>query len=77
MSDICRPRIDLQLVQRFLRIQKVFFPSWSSQNVLMFMTLLCVTLLGELSGLWGMGQSLGLGVLSLALAGGSVFPFPL
>ncbi|XP_038193312.1 lysosomal cobalamin transporter ABCD4 [Arvicola amphibius] len=43
-----RPRIDLQLVQRFLRIQKVFFPSWSSQNVLMFMTLLCVTLLEQL-----------------------------
>ncbi|XP_016818971.1 lysosomal cobalamin transporter ABCD4 isoform X1 [Cricetulus griseus] len=43
-----RPRLDLQLVQRFLRIQKVFFPSWSSQNVLMFMTLLCVTLLEQL-----------------------------
>ncbi|XP_052041384.1 lysosomal cobalamin transporter ABCD4 isoform X1 [Apodemus sylvaticus] len=43
-----RPRLDLQLVQRFVRIQKVFFPSWSSQNVLMFMTLLCVTLLEQL-----------------------------
>lgn len=32
---------------------------------------------GWVSGLWGMGQSLGLGVLSLALARGSVFPFPL
>ncbi|EDL81521.1 rCG20670, isoform CRA_c [Rattus norvegicus] len=43
-----RPRLDLQLVQKFIRIQKVFFPSWSSQNVLMFMTLLCVALLEQL-----------------------------
>ncbi|XP_012872884.1 PREDICTED: ATP-binding cassette sub-family D member 4 isoform X1 [Dipodomys ordii] len=43
-----RPRLDLQFLQRFLRIQKVLFPSWSSQNVLMFLTLLFVTLLEQL-----------------------------
>ncbi|KFO24247.1 ATP-binding cassette sub-family D member 4 isoform X2 [Fukomys damarensis] len=43
-----RAKLDLQLVQRFLRIQKVLFPSWSSQNVLMFLTLLCVALLEQL-----------------------------
>uniref|UniRef100_A0A8C6W9E4 ATP-binding cassette, sub-family D member 4 n=1 Tax=Nannospalax galili TaxID=1026970 RepID=A0A8C6W9E4_NANGA len=48
ITDFCRPRLDLRLVQRFLRIQKVCFPSWSSQNVLMFLTLLCVTLLEQL-----------------------------
>jgi ATP-binding cassette subfamily D (ALD) protein 4 len=42
-----RPRLDLQFLQRFLRIHKVLFPSWSSQNVLMYLTLLCVALLGE------------------------------
>uniref|UniRef100_A0A2K5CIV1 ABC transmembrane type-1 domain-containing protein n=1 Tax=Aotus nancymaae TaxID=37293 RepID=A0A2K5CIV1_AOTNA len=42
-----RPRLDLQFLQRFLQIQKVLFPSWSSQNALMFLTLLCLTLLGE------------------------------
>ncbi|XP_062037189.1 lysosomal cobalamin transporter ABCD4 isoform X2 [Lepus europaeus] len=43
-----RPRLDLQFLQRFLRIQKVLFPSWSAQNVLMFLTLLCVALLEQL-----------------------------
>uniref|UniRef100_A0A8C2V529 ATP binding cassette subfamily D member 4 n=2 Tax=Chinchilla lanigera TaxID=34839 RepID=A0A8C2V529_CHILA len=42
------PKLDLQFLQRFLRIQKVLFPSWSSQNVLMFLTLLCVALLEQL-----------------------------
>ncbi|XP_049626496.1 lysosomal cobalamin transporter ABCD4 isoform X1 [Suncus etruscus] len=43
-----RPRLDLLFLQRFLQIQKVLFPSWSSQNVLMFLTLLCVALLEQL-----------------------------
>ncbi|XP_039088213.1 lysosomal cobalamin transporter ABCD4 isoform X3 [Hyaena hyaena] len=43
-----RPRLDLQFLQRFLKIQKVLFPSWASQNVLMFLTLLCVALLEQL-----------------------------
>ncbi|KAM5272871.1 lysosomal cobalamin transporter ABCD4 isoform 2-T2 [Ctenodactylus gundi] len=43
-----RPKLDLQFLHRFLGIQKVLFPSWSSQNVLMFLTLLCVTLLEQL-----------------------------
>ncbi|ELV09887.1 ATP-binding cassette sub-family D member 4 [Tupaia chinensis] len=43
-----RPRLDLRFLQRFLRIQKVLFPSWSSQNALMFLTLLCVALLEQL-----------------------------
>ncbi|XP_032338249.1 ATP-binding cassette sub-family D member 4 isoform X2 [Camelus ferus] len=43
-----RPRLDLQFLQRFLQIQKVLFPSWSSQNSLIFLTLLCVALLEQL-----------------------------
>ncbi|XP_019344253.1 lysosomal cobalamin transporter ABCD4 isoform X5 [Alligator mississippiensis] len=43
-----RPQLDLKFLQRFLRIQAVLFPKWSSQNVLMFLTLLCVTLLEQL-----------------------------
>ncbi|XP_070325724.1 lysosomal cobalamin transporter ABCD4 isoform X3 [Odocoileus virginianus] len=43
-----RPRLGLQFLQRFLQIQKVLFPSWSSQNALMFLTLLCVALLEQL-----------------------------
>uniref|UniRef100_A0A8D0HCL1 ATP binding cassette subfamily D member 4 n=1 Tax=Sphenodon punctatus TaxID=8508 RepID=A0A8D0HCL1_SPHPU len=42
------PRLDLQFLQRFLRIQAVLFPKWSSQNVLMFVTLLGVALLEQL-----------------------------
>uniref|UniRef100_A0A3Q1HWM8 ATP-binding cassette, sub-family D (ALD), member 4 n=1 Tax=Acanthochromis polyacanthus TaxID=80966 RepID=A0A3Q1HWM8_9TELE len=37
-----------RFVQRFCSIQKVLFPSWSSQSVLMFGTLLCVTLTEQL-----------------------------
>uniref|UniRef100_A0A4X1THT1 ATP binding cassette subfamily D member 4 n=1 Tax=Sus scrofa TaxID=9823 RepID=A0A4X1THT1_PIG len=43
-----RPRLDLQFLQRFLQIQKVLFPAWSSQNALMFLTLVCVALLEQL-----------------------------
>ncbi|XP_044780672.1 lysosomal cobalamin transporter ABCD4 isoform X3 [Bubalus bubalis] len=43
-----RPRLDLQFLQRFLQIQKVLFPSWSSQSALMFLILLCVALLEQL-----------------------------
>ncbi|XP_007939612.2 lysosomal cobalamin transporter ABCD4 [Orycteropus afer afer] len=43
-----RPRLDLQFLQRFLKIQKILFPSWSSQSTLMFLTLLCVALLEQL-----------------------------
>ncbi|XP_011926233.1 PREDICTED: ATP-binding cassette sub-family D member 4 isoform X5 [Cercocebus atys] len=43
-----RPRLDLQFLHRFLQILKVLFPSWSSQNALMFLTLLCLTLLEQL-----------------------------
>nr|XP_026256619.1 ATP-binding cassette sub-family D member 4 isoform X2 [Urocitellus parryii] len=43
-----RPKLDLHFLHRFLRIQKVLFPSWSSQNVLMFLTLLCVALMEQL-----------------------------
>lgn len=42
-----RPKLDWRFVQRFCSIQKVLFPSWTSQNVLMFGTLLCVTLTGN------------------------------
>ncbi|XP_023402128.1 lysosomal cobalamin transporter ABCD4 isoform X2 [Loxodonta africana] len=43
-----RPRVDLQFLQRFLQIQKVLFPSWSSQSALMFLTLLCMVLVEQL-----------------------------
>uniref|UniRef100_A0A5F8H551 ATP binding cassette subfamily D member 4 n=1 Tax=Monodelphis domestica TaxID=13616 RepID=A0A5F8H551_MONDO len=43
-----RPRLDLQFLRRFLKIQSILFPYCSSQNVLMFLTLLCVTLLEQL-----------------------------
>nr|XP_004649471.3 lysosomal cobalamin transporter ABCD4 isoform X2 [Jaculus jaculus] len=43
-----RPRLDLQFVYRFMKIQKILFPSWSSRNVLMFLTLLCVALMEQL-----------------------------
>ncbi|RXM29889.1 ATP-binding cassette sub-family D member 4, partial [Acipenser ruthenus] len=42
------PKLDLQFVRRLCRIQKILFPSCSSQNVLMFGTLLFVTLLAQL-----------------------------
>uniref|UniRef100_A0A673BVJ6 ABC transporter domain-containing protein n=1 Tax=Sphaeramia orbicularis TaxID=375764 RepID=A0A673BVJ6_9TELE len=55
-SDVfpCRPvhssrlKLDWKFVQRFCSIQKVLFPSWSSQSVLMFGTLLGVTLSEQL-----------------------------
>ncbi|XP_076979158.1 lysosomal cobalamin transporter ABCD4 isoform X2 [Tamandua tetradactyla] len=43
-----RPKLDLQFLLRFLQIQKVLFRSSSSQNFLMFLTLLCVALLEQL-----------------------------
>ncbi|KAM6202837.1 lysosomal cobalamin transporter ABCD4 isoform 1-T1 [Rhynchocyon petersi] len=43
-----RPKLGLQFLQRFLQIQKVLFPSWSSPNSLMFLTLLGVALLEQL-----------------------------
>ncbi|KAM4633388.1 lysosomal cobalamin transporter ABCD4 [Polymixia lowei] len=43
-----RPQLDWKFVQRFCSIQKVLFPSWTSQNVLMFATLLGVTLTEQL-----------------------------
>ncbi|XP_029351907.1 lysosomal cobalamin transporter ABCD4 isoform X1 [Echeneis naucrates] len=43
-----RPKLDWTFVQRFCSIQKVLFPSWSSQSVLMFGTLLVVTLTEQL-----------------------------
>ncbi|XP_059817952.1 ATP-binding cassette sub-family D member 4 isoform X1 [Hypanus sabinus] len=43
-----RPKLDLLLVKRFFRIQAILFPSWSSQSVLMFATLLFVALLEQL-----------------------------
>lgn len=43
-----RPRLDLQFLQRFLQIQRILFPSCSSQNTVMFLTLLGVALLEQL-----------------------------
>ncbi|KAK0138443.1 ATP-binding cassette sub-family D member 4 [Merluccius polli] len=43
-----RLQLDWRFVQRFLSIQKVLFPSWSSQSVLMFGTLLVITLTEQL-----------------------------
>uniref|UniRef100_A0A8C7YXT1 Nuclear receptor coactivator 7 n=1 Tax=Oryzias sinensis TaxID=183150 RepID=A0A8C7YXT1_9TELE len=42
------PKLDWRFVQRFCSIQKVLFPSWTSQSVLMFGTLLVVTLTEQL-----------------------------
>lgn len=42
-----RPKLDWKFVQRFCSIQQVLFPTWSSQSVLMFGTLLFVTLTGK------------------------------
>uniref|UniRef100_A0AAQ5ZM04 ABC transporter domain-containing protein n=1 Tax=Amphiprion ocellaris TaxID=80972 RepID=A0AAQ5ZM04_AMPOC len=46
-SPYLRLQLDWKFVQRFCSIQKILFPSWSSQSVLMFGTLLCVTLTGN------------------------------
>uniref|UniRef100_UPI00398EAC5A lysosomal cobalamin transporter ABCD4 n=1 Tax=Pristiophorus japonicus TaxID=55135 RepID=UPI00398EAC5A len=43
-----RPKLDLLFVRRFCHILAVLFPSWSSQSVLMFATLLSVALLEQL-----------------------------
>ncbi|XP_067338666.1 ATP-binding cassette sub-family D member 4 isoform X2 [Channa argus] len=43
-----RPKLDWTFVQRFCNIQKVLFPSWTNQSVLMFQTLLVVTLTEQL-----------------------------
>lgn len=43
-----RPRFDWKFVQRFCNIQRVLFPSWGSRSVLMFATLLLVTLTEQL-----------------------------
>ncbi|KAM3861190.1 lysosomal cobalamin transporter ABCD4-like [Diretmus argenteus] len=43
-----RPKLDWKFVQRFCSIQKILFPSWTSQNALMFATLLCITLTEQL-----------------------------
>ncbi|XP_062324161.1 ATP-binding cassette sub-family D member 4 isoform X1 [Osmerus eperlanus] len=43
-----RPKLDWKFVQRLCSIQRVLFPSWFNQNVLMFGTLLCVTLTEQL-----------------------------
>ncbi|XP_053738076.1 ATP-binding cassette sub-family D member 4 isoform X1 [Synchiropus splendidus] len=43
-----RPKLDWRFVQRFYSILTVLFPSWSSQSVLMFATLLGVTLTEQL-----------------------------
>lgn len=42
-----RPKLDWRFVERFLSIQKVLFPSCTSQSALMFGTLLVVTLTGN------------------------------
>uniref|UniRef100_A0A6Q2XQ49 ATP-binding cassette, sub-family D (ALD), member 4 n=1 Tax=Esox lucius TaxID=8010 RepID=A0A6Q2XQ49_ESOLU len=42
------PKLDWRFVQRFCSIQRVLFPSWSSQNVLMLGTLVGVTLTEQL-----------------------------
>ncbi|XP_074852892.1 lysosomal cobalamin transporter ABCD4 isoform X2 [Carettochelys insculpta] len=43
-----QPQLDLQFLRRFGRIQAILFPRWSSQNVLMFLTLLSIALLEQL-----------------------------
>ncbi|XP_042333502.1 lysosomal cobalamin transporter ABCD4 isoform X2 [Sceloporus undulatus] len=43
-----RPRLDRQFLQRFLKIQTILFPTCSSKNTLMFLTLLGVALLEQL-----------------------------
>lgn len=47
MSAVFRFKLDWRFVERFCGIQKVLFPSCTSQSALMFGTLLVVTLTGE------------------------------
>uniref|UniRef100_A0A8C3AJC6 ATP-binding cassette, sub-family D (ALD), member 4 n=1 Tax=Cyclopterus lumpus TaxID=8103 RepID=A0A8C3AJC6_CYCLU len=48
LLPVHRPKLDWTFVQRFCSIQKVLFPSWTSQSALMFGTLLVVTLTEQL-----------------------------
>ncbi|XP_038260516.1 lysosomal cobalamin transporter ABCD4 isoform X13 [Dermochelys coriacea] len=43
-----QPQLDLQFLRRFRKIQAILFPRWSSQNVLMFLTLMSIALLEQL-----------------------------
>ncbi|KAG8126312.1 hypothetical protein E2320_021558 [Naja naja] len=43
-----RPQLDRQFLHRFLKIQTILFPTFTSKNVLMFLTLLVVALLTQL-----------------------------
>uniref|UniRef100_A0AAR2IH67 ABC transporter domain-containing protein n=1 Tax=Pygocentrus nattereri TaxID=42514 RepID=A0AAR2IH67_PYGNA len=47
-TGLKRPKLDWKFLQRFYSILKILFPSWSNQNVLMFATLLGVTILVQL-----------------------------
>ncbi|XP_036448190.1 ATP-binding cassette sub-family D member 4 isoform X2 [Colossoma macropomum] len=47
-TGLKRPKLDWKFLQRFYSILKILFPSWSNQNVLMFGTLLGVTILVQL-----------------------------
>ncbi|XP_077123521.1 lysosomal cobalamin transporter ABCD4 isoform X2 [Ranitomeya variabilis] len=43
-----RPRLDRLFLSRFLTLQSVLFPGWTSENTLMLLTLLVVALTGQL-----------------------------
>ncbi|XP_013914702.1 PREDICTED: ATP-binding cassette sub-family D member 4 [Thamnophis sirtalis] len=43
-----RPQLDRQFLHRFLKIQTILFPTFTSKNALMFLTLLVVALLTQL-----------------------------
>lgn len=43
-----RPRLDRLFLRRFLTLQTVLFPGWTSENTLMLLTLLVVALAGQL-----------------------------
>uniref|UniRef100_A0AAY4DRP6 ATP-binding cassette, sub-family D (ALD), member 4 n=1 Tax=Denticeps clupeoides TaxID=299321 RepID=A0AAY4DRP6_9TELE len=45
---VFRPKLDVKFLQRLWRILRILFPCWSSQNALMFLTLLGVALLEQL-----------------------------
>ncbi|KAM6462113.1 lysosomal cobalamin transporter ABCD4 isoform 1-T1 [Liasis olivaceus] len=46
--ETVRPQLDCQFLHRFLNIQTILFPTFTSKNVLMFLTLLVVALLNQL-----------------------------